>query len=258
MSRGEGDMFVYEYVCLCPGSSTILQEKVYALCCCVCTCYTVFVAMSVILCCACNACVHMDMCMNLQHVCRPVWGKAESERTQAAEHIELAICPSPHIWCAGAGSGFGRRSDQPNEISQHTKCLSGPIRIPSCLPWVYLIEGKLTGSKRSKAPFGLAHTFLDLAWIGLGRVGMGWVELGLPSTVTPQGTCFTPLFMQPLLLLFISVFLARHSLTSSVLHPFLFFIFLCPFINLAFLIFTCSLSFSLSPFLTSLWDLGNF
>lgn len=50
--------------------------------------------------------------------------------------------PSPHIWWAGAGSGLGRRSDRPNEISQHTKCLSGPIRIPSCLPWVYLIEGK--------------------------------------------------------------------------------------------------------------------
>lgn len=68
--------------------------------------------------------------------------KAERTRTQTTEHKELAMCPSPHIWCAGAGSGLGRRSDQPNEISQHTKCLSGPIRIPSCLPWVYLIDGK--------------------------------------------------------------------------------------------------------------------
>lgn len=58
----------------------------------------------------------------------------ETECTQAAEHKELVMCPSPHIWCAGAGSGLGRRSDWPNEISQHTKCLSGPIRIPSCLP----------------------------------------------------------------------------------------------------------------------------
>lgn len=68
--------------------------------------------------------------------------KTERKRTQTTEHKELAMCPSPHIWCAGAGSGLGRRSDQPNEISQHTKCLSGPIRIPSCLPWVYLIDGK--------------------------------------------------------------------------------------------------------------------
>lgn len=58
----------------------------------------------------------------------------ETECAQAAEHKELVMCPSPHIWCAGAGSGLGRRSDWPNEISQHTKCLSGPIRIPSCLP----------------------------------------------------------------------------------------------------------------------------
>lgn len=36
--------------------------------------------------------------MNQECVRRPAWGKAEGERTQAAEHKELAMCPSPHIW----------------------------------------------------------------------------------------------------------------------------------------------------------------
>lgn len=74
--------------------------------------------------------------------------------------------PSPHIWWAGAGSGLGRRSDRPNEISQHTKCLSGPIRIPSCLPWVYLIEGK---REEQKSPLG----WLISSW---SWPGPGWTR----------------------------------------------------------------------------------
>lgn len=119
--------------------------------------------------------VHVD------RVCvwSPVWGNRERESAPgAAEHKELAMCPSPHIWCAEAGSGLGKHSDRPNEISQHTKCLSGPIRIPSCLPWVYLIEGKLTGNRRSKAPIGSDQTFFGLCWVGLSGVWKGWVGLG--------------------------------------------------------------------------------
>lgn len=107
--------------------------------------------------------------------------KTERKRTRTTEHKELAVCPSPHIWCAGAGSGLGRRSDQPNEISQHTKCLSGPIRIPSCLPWVYLIDGK--PKERSPLWVGSLVPRVGLAWAGLGWVGpvwvgLGWVQLG--------------------------------------------------------------------------------
>lgn len=129
--------------------------------------------------------------------------KTERKCAQTSEHKELAMCPSPHIWCAGAGSGLGRRSDQPNEISQHTKCLSGPIRIPSCLPWVYLIDGKQ--KEQSLLWVGSLVPRVGLGWVGSGRVGLvwvglgwtrlgsvekGWLWLGLPSTVTPQSTCF--------------------------------------------------------------------
>ena len=162
---------------------------------------------------------------------RPVWGKAEGERTQAAEHKELAMCPSPHIWCAGAGSGLGRRSDRPNEISQHTKCLSGPIRIPPPLPWVYLIEGKLTGSKRSKAPFGLAHKFLGLAWVGLGWAGFSWdgMDWACQALSNVKEHAFTPppscchCFLSSSLSYF-----PQHPVTYSVLHPVL--ISFCPFL----------------------------
>ena len=185
------------------------------------------------------------------YVYRPVWGKAEGEHTQAAEHKELAMCPSPHIWCAGAGSGLGRRSDRPNEISQHTKCLSGPIRIPSCLPWVYLIEGKLTGSKRSKAPFGLAHKFLGLAWPGLGWAGFRWdgMDWACQALSNVKEHAFTPPFSLPLLPLFIAhtsppascyIFCASPNFNFflSFSHPFLILIY--------------SLLFALSPFLLPL------
>lgn len=128
--------------------------------------------------------------------------------------------PSPHIWCAGAGSGLGRRSDRPNEISQHTKCLSGPIRIPSCLPWVYLIEGKLTGSESSQAPFGSYVLRPGLGWAGQGWARMGWVGRGLQDTIAPQRACFYSL---PPLPLFITV-------TSSDLHRFFFLFFFLSFL----------------------------
>lgn len=199
-----------------------------------------------------------DMCVGLEYVQSPVWGNAERKRvcTQAAEHKELAMCPSPHIWCAGAGSGLGRRSDRPNEISQHTKCLSGPIRIPSCLPWVYLIEGKLTGSRRSKAPIGLAHKFFGLAWVGLGWVWMGWVGLGQPSSVTPQRGCFYSL----LLATTVSSLLVSHVSLSILLRLLCFFpIFqFFVFFSHSFLILIYSFFLSLSPRFTSSWDLGNF
>lgn len=147
--------------------------------------------------------------------------------------------PSPHIWCAGAGSGLGRRSDRPNEISQHTKCLSGPIRIPSCLPWVYLIGGSSREARVVRPP--LAHKFLGLAWAGQGWARMGWVGRGLQDTIAPQRACFYSL---PLLPLFITV-------TSSDLHRFFFLFFFLSFLLLIFF------SFSL-PLFTSIWDLGNF
>lgn len=184
-----------------------------------------------------------------------VWGKAERKRvcTQAAEHKELAMCPSPHIWCAGAGSGLGRRSDRPNEISQHTKCLSGPIRIPSCLPWVYLIEGKLTGSRRSEAPIGLAPEFLGLAWAGLGWEWMGWVGAGPPSSVTPQRAAFTPFFSLPLFPPNLS-----HMSHSDHLDLLCFFpIFHFSLSSFSFLPRLNLLTLSL-PLSTSSWDLGNF
>lgn len=59
----------------------------------------------------------------------------ERECTQATEHKDLECVPHPTSGVQEqAGSGLGRRSDWSNEISQHTKCLSRPIRIPSCLP----------------------------------------------------------------------------------------------------------------------------
>lgn len=189
---------------------------------------------------------------------RPVWGKAEGERTQAAEHKELAMCPSPHIWCAGAGSGLGRRSDRPNEISQHTKCLSGPIRIPSCLPWVYLIEGKLTGSKRSKASFGLAHKFLGLAWVGLGWAGFSWdgMDWACQALSNVKEHAFTP---PPLLAATASSLHRSHISPSILLHILCFtqFWFLSVFFSslphLNLLSPLCSL-----PLFTSSRDLGNF
>lgn len=115
----------------------------------------------------------------------------QDRRAQRASNVSLA----PHL-VRRAGSGLGRRSDQPNEISQHTKCLSGPIRIPSGLPWVYLIDGK----QKERSPLwvgplvpkvGLGR--VGLGWVGLGSVGMGWLKLGLPSTVTPGSTSFCSL-----------------------------------------------------------------
>lgn len=204
-------------------------------------------------------CLDTNMYVDLEYVWSPVWGSAERERvresvcTQAAEHKELAMCPSPHIWCAGAGSGLGRRSDRPNEISQHTKCLSGPIRIPSCLPWVYLIEGKLTGSRRSKAPIGLAHKFLGLAWVGLGWIWMGWVGLGQPSSVTPQRACFYSL----LLTTTVSSLHLSHVSLGILLHLLFFFpIFHFSLSSFSFLphLNLLSFFFSLSPLFTSSWD----
>ena len=136
--------------------------------------------------------------------------------TQAAEHKELVMCPSPHIWCAGTGSGLGRRSDWPNEISQHTKCLSGPIRIPSCLPWVYLIEGKLTGSMRSKAPFGLAGP--GQAWVGLGWAGMQWFGLGQWSN-TSANMFLLPSSRYHCFLSSSPSCLTQNSIPSSGFHP---------------------------------------
>lgn len=170
-----------------------------------------------------------------------------------AEHKERAMCPSPHIWCAGAGSGLGRRSDQPNEISQHTKCLSGPIRIPSCLPWVYLIEGKLTGSKRSKAPFGLAHYFLGLAWAGLSGDGMGGTGPAKLCTEAPTDHVLLPSSHYHCFPSLSVPYLSWDPVPSALLHTF--FISFCIFLIPSSSSFTF---FSLSPhFFASSQDLGN-